>query len=393
MNPLNEANPTAAALVPAQAREALVARPPALPALAEADRQRAQVLAASLAVPDEQLGDLVKLGGGAQAGLAQVTKEMLAGVRTNALDDVLRLSDGVLAQVRQLRLEDLSPVARRTLIGLRESGAAIRRRVAAFFRGYTLVSRQLDQQEAAIFEKEAEATRRYHADARLEQAARQVMAEARLTLAAIEVFLAGEQGWAELARRQQWVADEQAAATRENRPVDMTVVTAAERYAKYLERVEMKRTSLYRVALSAYQGSLTLRMLQDNENVVRQKLSDIRTDLLPQWRMLITIAYNAYLQQGVAEFVRRLERTETELRTQTADQVAQSATQVADLLTRQVFDPAAVRYQQAKLIGALETLKAASLEARRIRADAETTMRAAMDELNAAAAAYSAGPN
>jgi uncharacterized protein YaaN involved in tellurite resistance len=324
--------------------------------------------------------------------LAEITKEMLAGVRVKAMDEVLHLSDGVLAQVRLLRLEDLSPVARRIWLGLAEPAAYIRRRVANFFRGYTLVSQQLDRQEAEIFRKEAEATQRYHANARLEQATRQVMQDARIALAAIELFLAGERGQAELARRQRVAADEQAASVRESRPADMAVITAAERYARFLERVEMKRTSLHRVLLSAYQSSLTLRMLEDNENLVRQKLSDIRTDLLPQWRMLITIAYNAYLQQGVAEFVRRLERTESDLRKQTADQVEQTATTVADMMTRRVFDPAAMKYQQDRLIGALETLKAASIEARQIRAEAEATMQRSMDELSEAVVRGTATP-
>lgn len=390
MKPMADTHTNSATLALTGQLEALAQKPPALPPLPEADLRRAQALAASLAVPEERLGDLISLGTGTQAALAEVTKAMLAGVRVNALDEVLQLSDGVLAQVRLVRLEDLSPAARRWLFWLVEPAAFIRRRVAKFFRGYTLVSRQLDRQEASIFAKEAEATQRYHADARLEQAARQVMLDARIGVAAIELFLSGPQGWPELDRRQRAAADERAAAARDNRAVDMTVVTAAERYAKYLERVEMKRTSLQRASLSAYQGSLTLRMLEDNENVIRQKLSDIRTDLLPQWRMLITIAYNAYVQQGVGGFVRSLERMEADLRRQTADQVEQAAATMADLVTRPVFDPAALKYQQDKLVGALETLRAASAEARQIRAAAEATLQRSMAELSEAAAGLAA---
>jgi hypothetical protein len=57
------------------------------------------------------------------------------------------------------------------------------------------------------------------------------------------------------------------------------------------------------VILSAYQTSVAVRMMGDNELIIRQKLSDIRTELLPQWRTLIAIAYQAYQQQGIATFV------------------------------------------------------------------------------------------
>ncbi len=392
MNSTSDSETNGTMLVTASQYAAVVRRPPALPPLSEADLARARALAASLPVTDDRLGDMINLGNSAQTALAEISKEMLAGVRVNALNEVLRLSDGVLAQVRQLRLEDLSPAARRSLFVLRESAAAIRRRVGSFFRGYAQVSRQLDRQEAEIFQKEAEATRRYHADARLEQGARQVMLNARIAGAAIELFLSSKNGWDELERRQQIVAEEQAAAAHEQRAIDVSLLPTAERYARYLERVEMKRTSLQRAILSAYQSSITLRMLEDNENIIRQKLGDIRTDLLPQWRLLITIAYNAYVQQGVTEFVQRLERTEAAIRTQTADQIAKTADSVADLMTRQVFDPVAMKYQQDKLIGALETLRAASIEARRIRDAAEETMKRSMDELGEALAANAARP-
>ena len=70
------------------------------------------------------------------------------------------------------------------------------------------------------------------------------MLDGRITLAAIELFLSSENGREELARRRQAVAADQAGSSREQRAIDLSLLTAAERYDKYLERVEMKRTSL-----------------------------------------------------------------------------------------------------------------------------------------------------
>lgn len=364
---------------------------PALPPLAPGELERARELAASLVPTEERLGDIVKFGGEVQSALAEISKAMLAGVRVKALDEVMDLSEAVLSQVRVLDLDELVPTARRTLFVLKESAAAIRQRIARFFRGYELVSRRLDRHEAELFRKEAEAARRFQAYAELERVTRKLMRDARVGVAALELFLDGEHGQTELERRQRSVAEERAAAERENRSIDFVILTAAERYGKYVERVEMKRTSLQRVVLSAYQSEIAIRLVQDNENVIRQKLSDVRTDLLPQWRTRIALAYNAYVQQGMAAFVKGLERAEAELHVKTADQIAHSAESAADLLTTQVFDPAAMKYYQGKLISALETLKTASSEARRIREAADEAMQRSIDELGAAAAAISAG--
>jgi uncharacterized protein YaaN involved in tellurite resistance len=386
-NPLPAAS---TAIVTADQYALSVRKPPALPPLALTELARAQALSTSLVPSEDHLGDIIKFGSEVQAALADISKRMLAGVRGKTLDEVLQLSDGVLGQVRQLNLDELSPMARRTRFLLKESAAAIKQRIARFFKGFELVSRQLDRQEAEIFRKEAEAAQRYHALAELERATRQLMLDARVSAAAIDLFLSSNSGAAELDRRQQRVAAELAAAQSETRSVDFVIVTAAERYAKYLERVEMKRTSLQQAVLAAYQSEITIRMLQDNENIIRQRLSDVRTDLLPQWRTRITLAYNAYVQQGIAQFVKGLQSAEAELRVKTGDQLVQTANSVAELMTRQVFDPAAMQYHQDRLIAALETLKLASTEARRLRDTAEDSMKRSIDELGAAVAATAA---
>jgi len=346
-------------------------RPPALPPLSEGDMKRARGVSRTLIRTEDQLDDIVTFGNDAQARLAQVTKDMLRGVRATTLDDVIELSDGVLGQINTLSIVDLTPAARRYLLFLRESTSAIRHRIDKFFKRYDLVNAQLDSAEANIFQKETASTRRYYADAELEQATLDVMLDARIKLAAIKLFLAGDYGNVELERRQRRVAEEKAAAASENRSIDFMIVTAAERYAKYIERLEMKKATLQQLILSAYQTSITIRMMRDNENVIRQKLSDVRTEVLPQWRTLITIAYNSYLQHGIAEFVGRMEDAETRLRIGVADRLEQTAFDIADMMTRPSFDPEAMIYYHEKLVSSLEILKTASIEAKKIRESAE----------------------
>ena len=248
---------------------------------------------------------------------------------------------------------------------------------------------RLDRQEADIFAKETASTERYYKDAELAKAAFGILLDARCKVMAIKIFLEGEYGYAELQRRQQAVVDEQEAARRDNRSIDYAIVAAGDRYARYIQRLEGKAAGLHQVILSAYQTTITMRMMGDNEIIIRQKLSDIRTELLPQWRTLIAIAYQAYQQEGIARFVQQLTRSEAELRHQVADQLEQTAEGVADLMTRPLFDYEAMQYNNDKLVKSLDILKTASIEAKNIRDKAEEEMQVLISQLGDAVAATS----
>ncbi len=345
--------------------------------------------AKTLVRSEDRLEDIVTFGSDAQAGVAKITKDMLAGVRVGTLDEVIQLSEGVLAQIQTLDIKDLSPVARRVVFAILETKTAIEQRIKNFFRRYELVNTRLDRQEADIFAKETASTERYYKDAELAKAAFGILLDARCKVMAIKIFLEGEHGYSQLQRRQQAVVDEQQAARRDNRSIDYAIVAAGDRYARYIQRLEGKAAGLHQVILSAYQTTITTRMMGDNEIIIRQKLSDIRTDLLPQWRTLIAIAYQAYQQEGIARFVQQLTRSEAELRHQVADQLETTAEGVADLMTRPLFDYEAMQYNNDKLVKSLDILKTASIEAKNIRDKAEEEMRALISQLGDAVAATS----
>jgi len=366
-----------------------IKRSPALPPLSEKDMARARELSRALIRTEDQLDDIVIFGSDAHNAIAQITRDMLRGVRVNAMDDVIQISDHALIQINALDLGNLTPAARRFLLVLRESTTAIKHRIEKFFRGYDLVNSRLESLVADILAKETESTKRYYAGVELEKGTLDVMLDARIKLAAIRLFLNGEYGYVELDRRQKLVAEEQSAAGRENRSVDFVIVAAAERYAKYIERLEMKAASLSQAILSAYQTGVTVRLMRENENIIRQKLVDVRTELVPEWRKLIAIAYSAYQQRGIAAFVERVQDAESELRKQVADQLEMATNGAADMVTRQTFDPEAMVYYHDKLVRSLETLKTASIEARKIRSAAEAFTEEHIAKLGEAVAATS----
>jgi len=391
-NALIHGNKESQAIVTAQqyAREMQeIKKSPALPTLSEDGMQRASEQARALVRSEDRLDDIVTFGSDAQTAMVKITKDMLGGVRVGMLDDVIQLSDGVLAQINTLDIADISPKAKRVLVVFHETATLIKRRIQHFFRRYEMVNTRLDRQEADVFAKETASTERYYKDAELAKAAFGVLLDAQVKLMAIKIFLDGEHGYAELQRRQQLVAGEREAARSENRSIDYAIIAAGDRYARYIERLEGKAAALQQVMLSAYQTSIAVRMMGDNEIIIRQKLSDIRTELLPQWRNLIAIAYQAYQQQGIARFVDQLTRSEAKLRRQVADQLEGTAQGIADLMTRPLFDYEAMQYSNEKLVKSLDILKTASIEAKKIRDKAEEEMQGLISQLGEGVAATS----
>lgn len=336
---------------------------------------------------EDQLDDIVTFGSDAQATVARISKDILSSVRLGTLNEVIQLSDSVLAEVHSLDLGDLLPAARPVLRLFHETKAAIERRIRNFFAKYQLVNSHLDRHEADIFAKEAAASERFHRDKALAKATRDTMLDAQIKAAAIKIFLDGNDGYAETQRRLQAMAGEKEAAQAEHRSMDMLILAAADQHGKYIERLEEKALSLTRLIYSAYQMNVTIRMMGNNENIIRQKLSDIRTDLLPQWRALIAIAYQACQQQGITQIIESLSVEEANLRRQAGDQMEHTAKHMATMMRNSGIDVDAMRYYSDKLTKSLDILKTASFEASKIRDTAETEIHKLISEMDQAVAA------
>src|SRR5512140_1368390 len=136
----------------------------ALPPLSKRDAARAAALAKELVRSDDHLDDLVTFGSDAQEAAARITKDMLAGVRLGTVEDVMKTSDSVLAELRTVDVGDLFPSARRIFWIIREMPPMIRRRIRDFFRRYELIGSHLDRLEAEIFACIAAATDSYNRD-------------------------------------------------------------------------------------------------------------------------------------------------------------------------------------------------------------------------------------
>lgn len=358
-----------------------------LPPLSGEDMARAEEQAMQLIRSEERLDDIVTFGDETQTAMAAISKEMLKGVRLGTLDEIVKLSDDVLSGLHTIDVADLVPQARPVLWILRETAGMIRRRIKEFFRRFQLVNAYLDRQAADINAKEWASTERFNQDKALAKASLHALQEARIKATAITLFLDGECGHLEADRRLEAVNREKQTAQAEGRAMDYLMVASADRYAKYVERLESKHTGLYKAQTTAYAIHRASLMMGDNESVIRQKLHDLNTEMLPQWRTMIAVAYQAYQQAGIAQFIRRLNEEEGRLWDVMGRQIDLTARQIAELMTGEVIDVNALRRYHQRLTNALDTLKTASVESKKIRGRAEEEMQKLMSEVSEAATA------
>ena len=100
-----QGNVESKAIVTAQEYSREIKKSPALPPLSEQEMARAGDQAKTLVRSEDRLEDIVTFGSDAQAGVAKITKDMLAGVRVGTLDEVIQLSEGVLGQIQNSRYQ------------------------------------------------------------------------------------------------------------------------------------------------------------------------------------------------------------------------------------------------------------------------------------------------
>ncbi len=352
-----------------------------LPKLTAEDMASARQIAAGLVPNERTVNDIVTLGAKSRTGLAAVARRMLDGVTVGDLEKATNLSNETLTTIEELDVVDLNPKAKNVL----ETARAIARRVKRFFERYQQINSRLDKIAAQILSERTSHTETYHNLAELYKQNQQFMLDLRIALAAGGIYR-DETGMPELDRLQIAADEEVALARKEERTPDQLIVQKAADYKSYIERVEMAEAALQQALVSAFQTGIAIRMMMDNENVIRQELYDIEVNILPEWRKLIALAWTAYQQHGIAGMVGKLEDAESELRRKVADQLGQAADEIAAMKKRQIFDEEAMAEFNQKLVTALETLHEASIEAKKIREAAEESGNALMADLSEAVA-------
>lgn len=358
----------------------ITARPITFEPLNPMDEARAREEAKTLIPADSRFTRVVAIGAKERRGLSTVIDSLNNEITVGDLEKASGLSTQVLGYIDTLNIDDLSPEARNKFLMIKETLEDIANRVKAFFERYQTLKQKLDRIQSEIEGMQAERVNYSNRLDALYIENRRLMLELRVAIAAGKYYLR-DYGYPQQKELQAKVEAETAAAKAEGRMIDRDLVQQLQDINGYLQRVETTINNMQGAITSAYQTGEAIRMMQGNELFIAQKLSDVVETVLPEWKKLLFLAYEAYRAHGAAAFAEQVDAKSAALRRATADKLGEVADETAALMRTQSFDPDSLKYFNDKLVEALKVIQEASVEQRKIHAAAEESGQRLMVEL------------
>lgn len=358
----------------------ITARPITFEPLNPMDEARAREEAKTLIPADSRFTRVVAIGAKERRGLSTVIDSLNNEITVGDLEKASGLSTQVLGYIDTLNIDDLSPEARNKFLMIKETLEDIANRVKAFFERYQTLKQKLDRIQSEIEGMQAERVNYSNRLDALYIENRRLMLELRVAIAAGKYYLR-DYGYPQQKDLQAKVEAETAAAKAEARMIDRDLVQQLQDINGYLQRVETTINNMQGAITSAYQTGEAIRMMQGNELFIAQKLSDVVETVLPEWKKLLFLAYEAYRAHGAAAFAEQVDAKSAALRRATADKLGEVADETAALMQTQSFDPDSLKYFNDKLVEALKVIQEASVEQRKIHAAAEESGQRLMVEL------------
>lgn len=140
----------------------------------------------------------------------------------------------------------------------------------------------------------------------------------------------------------------------------------------------------------AMQGLPSIRLVQENDKGLVNKINSTLVNTVPLWRQQLAQAVTIFRSGQAAKSVKAATDLTNELLEKNADNLRSANQQVREQIERGVFDIASVKHANQQLIATIEESLQIADEGKRRRAAAETTLQQLEGELKQTLAAASA---
>ena len=349
-----------------------------------AERERIDRLMSEIDLSDSN--SIIFFGSKAQQELTTVSDSMLEGVRNKDLGSAGNALNEMVSVLRGFQVEDYDPGQKpnvfvrlfRKLFG----GVSP---VAKFVQQYEGVRKQVD---AVTDELEGHKT----------QLLRDVASLDRLYAANLEYFhsleayiLAGEKKLEAIDAEILPAAEAKAA-----RSDDVLAAQELRDIRSGRDDLERRVHDLKLTRQVAMQGLPSIRMIQENDKGLVNKINSTLVNTVPLWRTQLAQAVTIFRSGEAAKSVRRASDLTNELLEKNSENLRTANRTVREELERGVFDVNAVRRANENLIATVEESLQIADEGKRRRADAERQLQEMETELKStlkAASARASGTN
>lgn len=337
--------------------------------LDEASRKKVDSIKEKINLRDSQLSSM--FGANAQKCLAGFSETILGQVRAHDLGEVGNLMTDLVVNVENFDADFDNKGLLAKIPFINKAKKSIEKYLAR----YDIVEKQIDKIEAKLETSRMEMLKDISMYDKLYDENLKYFEELQLYI------VAGEEVVKDM-RDNQLPALLKEAEAKE----DSMALQVVNDFKESIDRFEKRIFDLETSKTLAIQTAPQIKLIQNNDKLLVDKVTDAINNVIPLWKSQVVIALGMEKQKRVLELERQVSDTANELLRKNADKLRQNSVEIAEEAERSIVDIDTVKHVNQQLIETIRETMAIHENAKTARIEAEKELITVENELKTAIA-------
>lgn len=337
--------------------------------LDEASRKKVDSIKEKINLRDSQLSSM--FGANAQKSLAGFSETILSQVRAHDLGEVGNLMTDLVVNVENFDADFDNKGLLAKIPFINKAKKSIEKYLAR----YDIVEKQIDKIEAKLETSRMEMLKDISMYDKLYDENLKYFEELQLYI------VAGEEVIKDM-RDNQLPALLKEAEAKE----DSMALQVVNDFKESIDRFEKRIFDLKTSKTLAIQTAPQIKLIQNNDKLLVDKVTDAINNVIPLWKSQVVIALGMEKQKRVLELERQVSDTANELLRKNADKLRQNSVEIAEEAERSIVDIDTVKHVNQQLIETIRETMAIHENAKTARTEAEKELITVENELKTAIA-------
>lgn len=337
--------------------------------LDEASRKKVDTIKEKINLRDSQLSSM--FGANAQKSLAGFSETILSQVRAHDLGEVGNLMTDLVVNVENFdaNFDNKGLLAKIPFIN------KAKKSIDKYLARYDVVEKQIDKIEAKLETSRMEMLKDISMYDKLYDENLKYFEELQLYI------VAGEEVIKDM-RDNQLPALLKEAEAKE----DSMALQVVNDFKESIDRFEKRIFDLKTSKTLAIQTAPQIKLIQNNDKLLVDKVTDAINNVIPLWKSQVVIALGMEKQRRVLELERQVSDTANELLRKNADKLRHNSVEIAEEAERSIVDIDTVKHVNQQLIETIRETMAIHENAKKARTEAEKELFTVENELKTAIA-------
>lgn len=333
--------------------------------LSEAERHRVEEIKDTINLQDAQLMSVY--GSSSQKNIAQFSDQILSEVRSKDVGDVGDLMSDLMVKVQDL---DVTKIEGESFLDKLPFFKNTKRNIQKYLAKYDVMETQIDKIQSQLENARMELLKDVGTFDRLYEQNVAYFNELQLYI------VAGEEKIADV--RNNVIPNLFKEAEAASDPMAMQVVKD---FQETVDRFEKKIFDLKTSKTVAIQTAPQIKLIQNNDKLLIDKVTDAINNTIPLWKSQVVIALGMNKQGQVLEMQKEVSNTTNELLRRNSEKLKQNTIEVTKEAERSTIDMDTLKKVNADLIETIEESIKIHNDAKKARANAEVEIQKIENDL------------